>query len=306
MTVTADQIDKDLLLKDLVPEPNRKGVWNFYNPKNLYLTDLQGELYLKLMGDSRYSSKFHDTTEMLIGKNAERIADHLKSDSVFIIDLGPGYPSKTFPIVDALLKRKKEVTYWAVDVNEHFGNIARDAIAERGVKNSFAKKILFEDTAQAVKKGDLKCPKLVIIGLTFMNFKADAILKIISDCLDGKNDICLSAIECSDNVDINRLTDGYRTEEAKAFLFVLLSILGCKEEDVKYDVSFNDGRVEMAFVMKHAPQIIKGHGVRDGDRIIMAISYRHTVEFYKKILNSKFSENYFDMSGNTVLALSGL
>lgn len=35
---------------------------------------------------------------MLIQKNAEKIADRFKDDSVLIVDLGPGYPSKTFCI----------------------------------------------------------------------------------------------------------------------------------------------------------------------------------------------------------------
>lgn len=63
MKTTLSEVS-DLLLQDFKPEIGQRGVWNFYNPKNLYLTDPQGKAYLQLMGDKHYSSQFHDKTEM--------------------------------------------------------------------------------------------------------------------------------------------------------------------------------------------------------------------------------------------------
>ena len=63
------------ILKDFLPEPKRQGVWNFYNPKNLYITDEQIYAYLDLMGEKTYASKFHDKTEILISKNTDSIIE---------------------------------------------------------------------------------------------------------------------------------------------------------------------------------------------------------------------------------------
>ena len=300
----SDAVDINLLVKDLKRESGRTGVWNFYNPKNLYLTDAQGKAYLELMGDHRYASKFHDKTELLIAQHSEKIAKLILDKNVLIIDLGPGYPSKTFPIVDALLKAGKEIEYWAVDVNEHFGNIAKDAIKEKGVLRSYAKKMLFEDTPEQIVKTGIVSPKLAIIGLTFMNFESQYILKIIKGIVSGKKDACLSAIECQDNADINLLTEGYKTSSAKKLVFSPLALLGIDESKVDYKVDFYKQRIETGFVLHQVPLKLKNVGVKENDIIVTAISYRYKEDDYKKLLSSCFSNNEFCKLGNTILAIS--
>ncbi|MFH1654898.1 MAG: L-histidine N(alpha)-methyltransferase [Pseudomonadota bacterium] len=304
MVIPTDLTKKDIL-EDLVLDPERPGVWNFYNPKNLYLTDSQGKLYLELMGDDRYTSRFHDPAEILIKNNSERLVDYFKDDSILIVDLGPGYPSKTFSIIDTLLARGKSVQYWAIDVNDHFCKIARDAIARRGVEESYAKKMLFENTAEAIRKAGIDYPKLIIIGLTFMNFDSEYILKLLADCASHKSDVCLSAIECIGDIDVERLMEGYKTNNARKFVFAPLSILGLVDNQVEYAVSFRNQRIETAFTLKRVPPKLKAHGVKDGDKIIAAISYRYTAAQYESLLKTKFEENFIDRLNNTILAISG-
>lgn len=298
-------VDVDILLRDLKKEPGRTGIWNFYNPKNLYLTDAQGKAYLEMMGDPRYASKFHDKTETLISEHAAEIASHFSDERVLIVDLGPGYPSKTLPIVDALIKDNKEIEYWAVDVNEYFGNIARDAIKEKGISRSYAKKMLFEDAPDYLEKNKVIFQKLVIIGLTFMNFEPQYILEILKDCVSNKGDVCISAIECLDNNnDIGSLTEGYRSAAATKLLFSPLALLGAEESNADYKVDFINNRIEMGFVLHRVPSRLRKLGVRENDYIITAISYRHKEDDYRKLLSSSFGKNEYFKLGNTILAVS--
>jgi len=301
---SSNKINAELLLQDIREDPERSGVWNFYNPKNLYLTDSQSKIYLELMGDIRYSSRFHDKTETLIKTNSKKIIDHFNEDSLLIIDLGPGYPSKTFPIIDDLKKQKKEIEYWGVDINQHFANIAKRTMLKRGISHSFSKIISFEVTADALKKSGTNCQKLIIIGLTFMNFEPGYILNILKSCASGEKDVCLTAVECADNAKPLILMKPYKTKEVERFLFIPLSFLGVKESEVSYNVEFHAQRIEMFFIFNKVPPLLKEKGIKEGDKIITAISYRYTTKQYQDLLRSRFTKNEFFKLENTVLGIS--
>lgn len=293
-------------LDDIQKEPGRHGVWNYYNPKNLYLTDEQSKAYLDLMGVETYASKFHDKTTQLIEENVELLIRPFQGLSPLLIDLGPGYPSKTFPIVDAFRKKNSPITYWAVDVSLYFATMAQKAILERGVLNAHAKQMLFEDLADYLRRQKVKDPKLLIIGLTFMNFEPSVIINILKASMSSPRDHCISAIEYSSGEDHQQFMTGYLTENAKKFLFLSLKSLGLQEGDVSYGVDFMNSRVEMYFTILHVPESLKAKGLKTNDRLIAAISYRHSEEKYKTLLSEAFGRNTYFKNGNTMLAVSGI
>ena len=293
---------KKQIIKELQQEKKRKGYWNLYNPKNLYITDAQGQAYLDIMDNETYSSSFHDKTHILIEENISAITKNFSKKNIHIVDLGPGYPSKTFPIIDAL--KEKEIEYWAVDGNNYFANISSDAIKKRGVKNCHPKQMLFEDTAKTLNK---EIPKLLILGLTIMNFEPNYILPILKECLTSKNDVSLTSIQFIDEkTNIEEILQGYKSKEAEKFNFLLLELLGFTKEDVKYTPQFANNRVEMCFEIKNVPQPLKETGIKVGDTIITAISYRHTLESFKKILSTYFTHNEIFVKDNTLIAVSRL
>lgn len=306
MSSNKKQIIANELLDDIKKDTDRAGVWSLCNPKNLYLTEMQGKAYLELMRLKQYSSKFHDKIEILIKDNIDTLLKQFPGKSLLIIDLGPGFPSKTFPITDAMLKCGKQIEYWAVDVNEYFGNLARDSMLKRGVDCSFAKKMLFEDIPAHLKEVHSSQPRLVIIGPTFMNFDPPHILGILKKCVSRSADACVSAIECADDIDTSVLTEGYKTDVCRKFTFLPLSLLGVKEEDAAYQVDFCDNKIEMSFILRNIPEKLKQKGVQNGDKIIVAISYRHTEKQYKNLLSHCFGKNSFFKMDSTIVAFSSI
>lgn len=147
-------------------------------PSNLYLADAQVNAYLKLMGNAAYSAVFHNPTRDLIAKNVSRIVKGLRTP-IHIIDLGPGYPDKTFPLLEKLDTRN--CVYIPVDIGKRFLKVAVDAIKKYHIK-SLPQHVLFEDmpkflTAKYFKNASVR--RLVVLGLTFMNYRPTVIVGLL-------------------------------------------------------------------------------------------------------------------------------
>ena len=87
-----------LLLSKLWKRAGRRPLYGSAAHSIFYLLDRQAEVYLDLMRCSSYGRVFHATIRKLIDQRSGSIISGLRAP-LDLIDLGPGYPGKTFPIL---------------------------------------------------------------------------------------------------------------------------------------------------------------------------------------------------------------
>ena len=294
-------------LIDAVQSPDiSKPVW-FASPKNLYLNTKQAEKYLDLMKLDDYSTAFHDAIrESMDQFSAALIAELQQPARIF--DLGPGFPDKTIPLIKHLRVRRVKHQYVPVDISRHFLNVAIGSVLSRfpGIP-VWPLHCLFEDLPNAIAEVPEISgagTRIILLGLTFMNFDAAEILPVISSLM-RKGDVAIIAMALSEPDSSKNFEQPYRNEIAKQFNFSALEILGFKESDFSYFVRFRNNRVEMGFVATQPLQLNLGDGlqceIQKNREIITAISYRYTPSKAKKILEQYFSLVQFDDSADATL-----
>lgn len=269
-------------------------------PSNLYLADSQVNAYLQLMGNAAYSAAFHNPTRDLITKNVSRIVKGLQTP-VHIIDLGPGYPDKTFPLLENL--DTAHCIYIPVDIGKRFLKVAVNAVKKFHIK-SLPQHSLFEDMPKllATKSfNDDSVRRLVVLGLTFMNYRPTVIVGLLRKMM-RPGDVLVVAAEIRKQSNAALLIKPYQTKEAELLNWLSLKMVGAPVKNLKYFARFRYGRVEMAFKVV-APFSLRGCGhLRTGDVLVTAISYRLKLADFKKALRKQFKSVQIFTRQNVALA----
>lgn len=269
------------------------------SPHVLYLSDAQADNYLEAMDNEDYSG-FHSETTKLIEKHAGEIVGHPKG--LYLVDLGPGFPDKAIPLGEYCRRAGVALSYCAVDVSEKFLRIATQEM-KKYASQVKAVNSLFENAAPLIPEatGD----KLVMLGLTFMNFESAAIVKVLRQLAGCDGSILVAAQFVDGPAAIDPIIKQYETTEARAVAFGPLCILGIKEGDVVYHVEFAHKRIEMSFEFKtQPPKVLRDRGLSIGGRILTAISHRWTTAELEEILRSQLPEGRLRLwtLGSTALA----
>jgi hypothetical protein len=143
-----------------------------------------------------------------------------------------------------------------------------------------------------------------MIGLTFMNFEPDKILSTLRQIGPrGSRFLVASEMITSENT-LERILSQYRVDEARKFAFGPLKLAGVAETAVEYDVAFANGRVEFVFrINDDVPKVLSDRGVRIGDRVKTAVSYRYAMsELNAAFVRHGFSGRaFFSPDGRTAV-----
>ncbi|MCX5783844.1 MAG: L-histidine N(alpha)-methyltransferase, partial [Elusimicrobia bacterium] len=230
------------------------GTNKFYltQPHLLYLSDEQSDDYLKLMANSKYHGKFHAPTLSIVEDNIDSIARHTKNQ-VSLIDLGPGFPDKSLPIIKYLKSKNIATRYYPVDVNEKFLKIASNEM------NKYADEVipihkLFKDCKNNIPPDIYDNQDiLVMLGLTFMNFNSLSIINILKEIAKQKGRIIIAAELITTEGEIKDILSSYEVKEAEKFAFGPLANLCFKQDEVSYNVSYLNSRVELSFLINKDP-----------------------------------------------------
>lgn len=262
------------------------GLWEIISPHVLYLSPNQGETYSSMKENEDYN-RFHDETIQIIEGKKKEILAHLDTNHLTLIDLGPEYPDKTLPLMKEMHSTGHPIDYLPVDINENYLKIAADA-ARPYVNRIFTLNCRFEDVAQRIQL-EMVGKKFAFIGLTFMNYNPEKIIRMMKDIVgdDGAIGIATELITPQNTIDT--IKHHYQNEQTRQFILEPVKNLNINLDKTEIDIRFENGRVEAGFIIK---EDLPDLGIQSNDRIIVAISHRYHINDLKDILNKCSPESY--------------
>lgn len=288
----------------LRPDPGRRGYFLLTEPHLLYMSADQAKSYLEAMEDPDYASSFHCPTVKLIESNLPEIFWNV-SESVSLIDLGPGYPAKSIPMAKYLQEQGVHCTYIPVDVSNHFLEIAEKTMAPFAAR-VYPIHATFETCSGHIPSGALRQTTYCMIGLTFMNFMSDQILPLLKEISHNQGRVIIASELVTEHNTIEKILSSYRTPEAQQVGFGPLHHLGLAGDQLTYHPVFANGRVELQFSLNGDPNDeLQSLGLREGNIIVTAVSYRYRKEEITALMDRYFKSyrTFISMDGATMLAV---
>lgn len=246
-------------------------IW-YDQPYNLYYEQEQAQAYLKMIEAEKFSKLLHDPIIELVKENSSEIIRGINKQVEFY-DLGPGLPTKSIPLLREIIKQKKRLDYIPVDISESFLSITEKEVKKYGIKSNGIN-CLFEELPQLIKSKEKNITRIFQIGLTFNNYRPNAICKLLKD-LSDEQDFSIIITEYYKPQKKQSLLLPYQDSYAEHFNFLALRLLGFKKEDFNYHTQFRSQRIEMGFIPKCKLQH-KDIVVAPDTKIVTAISYRYT------------------------------
>jgi uncharacterized SAM-dependent methyltransferase len=270
------------------------------NPFNLYLIDRQAEVYLGLMQSPSYGEGFHATIRKLIEQNSAPIVSSLAAP-LDVVDLGPGYPDKTFPLLDRMRAEHLAGCYVPVDINRRFLRLAADACRPFGFPIE-PRHLLFEELPKSLSRTSASSGRLLLMGVTFMNYAPGRACHLLSKLIQ-RGDAAVIAVELLRDGAIESMMGPYRSDQAEAFNFLPLEIVGIPRGSVEYFVRFERCRIEMGFAVQRWVDTGRVH-LRPGQQIVTSFSYRYHIQDLRALLEHHFFrvEIYSDLEGSCAVA----
>jgi uncharacterized SAM-dependent methyltransferase len=268
-------------------------------PYNLYLVKAQSEAYMAMMSSSSYAEPFHDPVKLLLERNCSNIARRARPP-VDLIDLGPGYPDKTFPFFDFFNFNKISCRYVPVDINREFLRIAVSAAQDRNVEVK-PQNCLFEELPSRINDSAFGGnSRIVLLGLTFMNYRPNFIKETLSKLI-RPGDQLLVATQLLQDSNLGQLVDPYLSEPVGKFTSLVLDLLGLKFSSFRYFARFKNHRVEVGFRTVEPVTIESLPQISEGRDIVVAVSYRYRLEEFIQLLERFFSSvQVFCLKGSAV------
>jgi len=241
--------------------------WSLAEPHLLYLEDNQVASYLKTMENKSYSGGFHSEMVEILSNNIPKVFKGVSE--INLVDLGPGYPDKSL-LIGKGYKNKGILNYYPVDISKKYLEITEKEM-EPYCSKVVPVHLKFDDLP-----GSMEYPRgpktFVIIGLTFMNFDGDYILKLLRQISNGEGKVIIASELLSKGT--NEILSQYQVPEAKTFAFGPLNILGFSIHYFKFSINFDGRKIELLF----SPTTKLRIGSKDmdvGDQITTAVSYRY-------------------------------
>ncbi|MBU0490477.1 MAG: L-histidine N(alpha)-methyltransferase [Chloroflexi bacterium] len=291
-------------IRCLKPDPKCEGVFLLIEPHLLYLSDEQADVYLEVMETEEYTASFHGPTVEIIKSNLPAIFSDIE-EGVSLIDMGPGYPDKSLPMVQYLKVRGIPCRYVPVDVSRPFLDLAARHV-EPFVEWVYPVHAIFETCADRIPAEVYQYTTYCMIGLTFMNFPPEILVPLLQDIAGGDGRVVVASELLSDTKTEDLVLAAYRTEAARAFGFGPLRHLGFREGELAYQPVFANGRVELHYRLEQAPgDALQALGVRAGHTIVTAVSYRYTENQLRELLRRYFKSQrvFTSPDGGTAVAI---
>lgn len=260
-------------------------------PFNLYLVDDQAELYLETIATTPFERQLYRPLVALLQEYAGDLIDLPAGTQVDFIDLGPGLPDKSLPLIDYVDAHYPGFRYVPVDISSHFLEITTGFFRYRQFP-VLPQRVLFEELSSYLRDhpnfAEPRC-RIVNIGLTFNNFEPAKIARILSD-VSHPNGIAIIATESIDRVSEQAVVNPYCSKDADTFNFRILELLGFERQDFQYYAEFKNARVEMGFIALRT-LAFNGRQLPAGSNIRTSISYRyhisdlrdHLLKFFRDI-----------------------
>ncbi len=272
-------------------------------PYNLYLVHDQAELYLETIATAPFERQLYRPLIHLLQSEAGTMLADL-GPNIDLIDLGPGLPDKSLPLVDFLDSSSRGFRYIPVDISSHFLSLTTSYFRYRRFP-ILPLQVLFEELPSVLHNDPRFLPdriRVVNIGLTFNNYQPTEIIPLMHNIM-GPFGIGVLATESIDLTDPNDILVPYVTSDADTFNFRMLALLGFERADFEYYAVLNGDCVNMGFQAVNHIVLGSGHSIAPGVRIQTSFSYRYRLTSLHNLLTTTFSEvRWFAQEGKRVCA----
>lgn len=263
-------------------------IW-YDQPCNLYYEKEQAKAYLDMIEKDNFAKTLHDPVVELVAEYAEAIISDTLPNIEFY-DLGPGLPTKTIPLLKAFTKHKINLNYIPVDISLSFLKLTEKEVEKCGI-TSHGMNCLFEELPSILEPKRGRVTRIFQIGLTFNNYRPNAILGLLSQ-LSDVNDISLIVTEYYRTRKKQSLLLPYQDIYAERFNFLSLKMLGLKKQNFRYHTEYRRQRIEMGFIPIRKIDV-DGLHLCSKHKIVTAISYRYTKHSLTRHIMNYF--NHFEI-----------
>lgn len=305
-----DLIFKELIKRGYSLDGNTR-IWNIADSKLWYLKPDQAQAFLDLEGSKTYQEDVIQKEIDLIKEHIEDIDDWIDAEKLNIIDLGCGDGKKAAIFINQL-KENKKLRYCPVDISSYMVNKAIQNIKGSDVEEvvEFQWNISdfenMENIAILLRQGEYKRTLTLLLGNTLGNFEINELLYQIRSAMKGGDFLLIG--NGLDNRNPEDILKSYGTEEVDNFLMHIPSQLGFSKDEVKIGTRFQNSRVEVYYTIQQDKTIEfneKTVEFKQGDQIVVAVSYKYNKGDFISFLNLYFDEVMPKVSedGSYILAL---
>ena len=273
-----------------------KGVWDFSDSLLFYTSNESTDNYkASQIENTNYSQLVTKPERKYLSSIAPIISSKLPKKFDYI-DLGPGTEHKEQIFFDQFKNDEKSFVYIPVDINQYYLNLAIDHAAEQEIP-LMPIHSSFEELPKILKK--TKKPRFISLGLTFSNYEAKEIIKLLED-ISGSSGYIFINVQIKGRVDIEKLEKDYLTDAE----YMCNNKIKLLDLDPKKDVSpktIDDGIKIYCSIIK-TNKILDKIGIKIGDKIILARSLRYTKEALEKELQKTNMEYFMFDTGESFIA----
>ncbi len=305
----------NLVFKELIKRgyslEGKKRVWNISDSKLGYLTEKQAKAFLKLTKTERYQKGNMSREVALLKKKMKEISLTVSSKKINLVDLGCGDGSKAALFLKNL-KGVEKVRYCPVDINSF---MVKNAVKK--IKSLKVHEVIeadwnisdfdnLDNVVRAVSNPEYKKSVFLFLGDALGNSEVNEILHNIRRAMKDKDLLIIgSALNSKDE---KKILSFYEGKQIKNFMSLIPLQAGIKPKEVSFGARLNNSRVELYFELKKDKQIYfqeKTISFKKGDKIIVAVSYKHSEKNLSTLLHMYFDnvQVYLDEKNFYALAV---
>lgn len=290
---------KDDLVKQLIKqgssEVDGKRVWDISKREFLFRTDKLVDSFLKLRSHPRYKATVIDKELELMKEHSDILIDDIIDGDFNLVDTPCGDGTKAKFFVDLLKDADVSMRYVPVNIDKSLVDLSIKRVQSEGfkhVKDYLPQVASFEgldETISTIRNSEYQRSVVLLLGSVVASFDInDYLFKLSNAMFKGDYVIIGNGIRSGERL-VN--LDNYKNELFDSWLKQLPLELGFSEDDIEYDVRFNEMRVELFYKIKKDLDVKSGEktiSLKDGDELLVAFLYK----FFEKELED-FCKMYF-------------
>lgn len=289
-----------LIFKELMKRGHsvngENNIWDLSDSKLWYLTPELSEGFLNLAKYEPYKNNVIDREIDLLYTHFHKIVSMVPGEKFNLVDLGCGDGSKAV-VIAKNIPEYKSVRYCPVDISQHFISAATTRIRNLNLPH-FAENRAFvsdfehvDDIIALIRNPEYQHHVVLLLGETLSHFDVhDLLYKISNGMFDQDILVIGNGIRTAEGEKFVDL-DKYRDPLFHQWFVHVMKGLGFDEDEVEYDVRFNNDRLEGFYKIKRSKHIEhngKKVEFKPGDEVVVAIQYKY---FEDEIVN--FCNMYF-------------
>lgn len=258
-------------------------VWDYSDPILLWNPKGVAE-YQTIQREASYKDNVERGERKFLHQIAGDVAKQL-SDNFVCVDLGPGTGEESALFLSEIQANGKQVKeYVGIDISEAMLLETQARMTIAGIDNTQLKQMSFEEGLSQVRS--LPESKLItVLGLTLFNSGIQG-LDVVTNHLRNQDKAFLD-VQPRERIDMENLKRTYTEPATLDFHNAKLELIGLKLGESADNLTVDDNMEFSVQVTKLNP-FLEERGVRVGDKIILARSYRPTLE---EVIN------YFEKDG---------